>query len=261
MDDQVTEVPAPPDGEAPLPPIVDLLWRRGLGRPRRGPRPGLTLDQVVAAAVEVADAAGLGAVSMQRIAGELGFTTMSLYRYVGSKDDLLVLMYDEACGDAPTVDPAAGWREALADWARGNQAALRRHPWMVELPINGPPVGPKMIGWVESALRALAGTPLDEDAKVGVVMLVSGYVLQAERMASELARAAGGGAPPPWVAVPYPQLLRRTLDPDRHRALGQAVEAGAFDFELTGEEGDTDFEFGLQLTLDGIAALVDRYTV
>lgn len=258
MDEQVTdEPPVAGTQAAALPPIIDLLWRRGAERPRRGPRPGLTLDQVVDAAVDVADKDGLAAVSMQRIAGELGFTTMSLYRYVGSKDDLLILMYDAACGEAPDVDPAAGWREALADWARRNRAVLLRHPWMVELPISGPPMGPGMIGWVESALQALAPTPLEEGEKVGVVMLVSGYVLQAERLVSEIARAAAGGALRPWMAVPYPDLLRQVLGKATHPALLRAVDAGAFD--VAGEGPDDDFEFGLERMLDGVASLVGRH--
>jgi AcrR family transcriptional regulator len=241
-----------------LPPIVDLLWRRGTERPRRGPRPGLTLDQVVDAAVAVADEDGLAAVSMQRIAGDLGFTTMSLYRYVASKDDLLVLMYDAACGEAPTVEPGTPWRPALAEWARRNRSVLEAHPWMVELPISGPPTGPRMLGWVEAGLRALAPTPLDEGEKVAVVLLVSGYVLQSVRLVAELAKAAAGGALPAWLAVPYPDLLRGVLGPDTHPDLLSAVAAGAFDMD---DDPDADFEFGLGRTLDGVAALVDRHAV
>src|SRR6478752_7189470 len=98
--------PAPePTG---LPRAVELAWGLGAGG-TRGPRRGLSLEQVVDAAVEVAEAEGFGAVSMSRVAKQVGYTTMSLYRYVDSKDTLVALMSDRVIGDAPTLDPALGW--------------------------------------------------------------------------------------------------------------------------------------------------------
>ena len=89
------------DTESGLPPAVEQLWGlRGPGRARGGPKPALSLERIVAAAVELADAGGLAALSMSRLAEKLGFTTMSLYRYVASKDDLLVLVLDAALGPA-----------------------------------------------------------------------------------------------------------------------------------------------------------------
>ena len=79
--------------QVPLPPGLDLLWGRR-ERGKRGPRAGLSADAIVAAAVRVADAEGLEAVSMARVAKELGFTTMSLYRHVSGKDELLQMMWD-----------------------------------------------------------------------------------------------------------------------------------------------------------------------
>ena len=91
--------------KSPLPPRLQLLW--GLQeRPRRGPKPGLSLERIVDAAIGLADAGGLAAVSMARVAAELGFTTMSLYRYVPTKDDLLELMVDAASG-LPPADAAS----------------------------------------------------------------------------------------------------------------------------------------------------------
>src|SRR5262245_60943816 len=105
---------------AGLPPGVQLLW--GLREPgRRGPKPSLTLDEIVAAAIEVADAEGLAAVSMARVAKQVGSSTMALYRYVANKDELLLLMSDIGIDDPPVLPDAArgpeGWRKGLELWA------------------------------------------------------------------------------------------------------------------------------------------------
>src|ERR1700761_4683210 len=100
----------------PLPPGLDLLWGRR-ERGRRGPRPGLSADAIVDAAGRVADARGLEAVSMARVAAELGFTTMSLYRYVASKDELLQLMFNaSAFGAESLVIEGDNWRSRLRAW-------------------------------------------------------------------------------------------------------------------------------------------------
>ena len=91
-------------GEQDLPASVAAAW--GVrGRPHKGPKPGLSLERIVAAAVQVADAEGLAAVSMSRVAAELGTAPMSLYRYVTAKDELLALMQDAAYGPWPTGAP------------------------------------------------------------------------------------------------------------------------------------------------------------
>lgn len=108
---------------------LELLW--GLDeRPSRGPKPGLTLDRIVTTAVAVADADGLGALSMRRVATDLGVGTMSLYRYVPGKAELLDLMLDKVAEfDADAhPDPAAGWRPAMEALARGSRQQYQRHP-------------------------------------------------------------------------------------------------------------------------------------
>src|SRR5512146_2779661 len=103
--------------QRPLPPGLDLLWGRR-ERGRRGPRPGLSADAIVGAAVRLADAEGLEAVSMAKVAAELGFTTMSLYRYVASKEELLQLMWNaSAAGAEELVIEGPDWRTRLRGWA------------------------------------------------------------------------------------------------------------------------------------------------
>src|SRR5215469_8552661 len=124
------------DGPGQVPDSVAAAW--GVReRPHKGPRPALSLSRIVDAAVRVADAEGLDAVSMGRVAAELGTATMSLYRHVSAKEELLTLMVDAAWGpvsDGPASDgpaPGEGWRAGLARWAWALRAGARRHPWVV----------------------------------------------------------------------------------------------------------------------------------
>src|SRR3954447_23094142 len=140
-------------------------------RPGRGPKPALNLDRIVEAAVRVAATEGLGAVSMSRVAAELGASTMSLYRYVAAKDELLALMGDAAFGPPPGAADEPSWRAGLSRWAWGHHAVLRRHPWIVRVPISAPPITPNLTAWIEDGLRALGRTPLAEEDKLSVMLL------------------------------------------------------------------------------------------
>ena len=144
-------------------------------RPHKGPKPALSLPRIVDAAVQVADADGLDAVSMGRVARELGAAPMSLYRHVSGKEELLDLMVDAAWGDPPGA-PAAGedWRTGLARWAWALRARARRHPWAVRIPLNGLPVMPHEVAWFENALACLRETALTEARKGSVVLLLAG---------------------------------------------------------------------------------------
>ena len=149
----------------PIPPGIELAWGRRQ-RPTRGPKPGLTLDRIVAAGVKVAMTEGIGALSMTRVATELGVGTMSLYRYVAAKDELLTLMVDSALGTPPPAPPDEDWRAGLTRWAVGIRATYQRHPWALRIPISAPPMAPNNVAWLESALRALSETPLSEQQKL-----------------------------------------------------------------------------------------------
>src|SRR4051812_19713446 len=125
-----------------LPASIAAAW--GLReRPARGPKPGLSLERIVGAAVAVARAEGVEAVSMSRVARELGSSPMSLYRYIGAKHELLALMVDAALGDTPVAPNAgAGWGAGIERWGWPTTAALRRHPWALRVPFSGPPTPP-----------------------------------------------------------------------------------------------------------------------
>lgn len=238
-----------------LPADVALMWRLR-EKPRRGPKPSLTLDDIVAAAIAIADAEGLAAVSMAKVAERLGNSTMALYRHLKSKDDLLVIMSDAAIERPEPMPEGVDWRTGLTFWADGVLTAFRRHPWYSKVPISGPPAGPNNLAWFDSALGALKDTGLPEEAKVGVVMGLITYVQGQIRMAFDL---AAGYAENPDAFQQFGSTLRQVADPRVYPAVARTVEAGVFDevgsFE---EDNEADFDFGLQLYLDGVAAFIAR---
>lgn len=248
------------DADIELPRSLQLLWGRR-EPPRRGPKPGLTLERIVAAAIKVADTDGLGALSMARVAEELGYTTMSIYRYVASKDELIALMKNAATGEPPRADGVVGpWRDELERWAHEAMATYRRHPWYVELPISGAPLSPNDLAWLDWGLAALATTGLAVWEQLAIMTTLTGYVRNAARLSTELARANWDTA----AEADYGRLLARLVDADRLPALHAAIAAGLFD---PGDETpqpnqpadlDADFRFGLRIILDGVRALIDQ---
>jgi AcrR family transcriptional regulator len=239
---------------AELPGSVAAAW--GVReRPHKGPRPALSLAGIVEAAVRVADAEGLDAVSMGRVAAELGAAPMSLYRHLSGKEELLELMTDAAWGDPPAT-PVAGedWRAGLARWAWAMRANARRHYWVVKIALNSLPIMPHQVAWFENALACMAGTGLTEARKGSVIMLLAGYVRNIVATEVEIGAAvvASGLDMSAWMAS-YSGMLRRLADPQRFPALRTFVEAGVFD---VADGPDDEFIFGLDRILDGIAALV-----
>jgi AcrR family transcriptional regulator len=165
------------------PSALDLLWGTP-DRPRRGPRPSLSLERIVAEAISLADAEGLANLSMQRLAERLGCAKMTLYRYVPGKSELVALMVDAALGDPPQTtqngqEPAPGeqpWRAVLRLWATTIFARYRQHPWSIEATAGSRPTGPHEMAWMETALAALAGTGLTGPERLDAVALLNGHV-------------------------------------------------------------------------------------
>ncbi|WP_296151350.1 MULTISPECIES: TetR/AcrR family transcriptional regulator [unclassified Pseudonocardia] len=236
---------------------VELLW--GLrDTPRRGPRPTLTVDEIVRAAVDIADTDGLAAVSMARVAERLGNAPMALYRHVRSKSELLTLMADAAMDTPPPPADGTGWRPALTAWARGIITMFRAHPWAATLPLTGPPVGPRNLAWFDAALAALDDTGLAPALKVGVVMGLITYVQGEIRLTAELAAAFTDN--PEAFGARYGAALARVVDPRTLPALAAVVAAGVFDEAATdfGADVAADFDFGLECFLDGVAVTIER---
>ncbi|HTU86127.1 MAG TPA: TetR/AcrR family transcriptional regulator [Solirubrobacteraceae bacterium] len=235
------------DGEIPA--SLAAAWGRR-ERPSRGPKPSLSLERIVEAGVHVASTEGLPAVSMARVAHELGTATMSLYRYVASKDELLMLMVDAAAGPPPAIDPADGWRAALSRWTWAYHEQLNRHPWVVRVPISGPPTTPNQVAWMEAALWSVRDTDLPEEEKASVLLMMSGYVRNEATLTAELTSAEFLSDE---AMRSYSGLLRTLTDPDRFPALYAVLDAGVFD---RADPPEKEFGFGLERILDGIEVLV-----
>jgi AcrR family transcriptional regulator len=257
--------PSPPS----LPPGLDLLWGRRQ-RGRRGPRPGLSVEAITEAAIRLADAEGLEAVSMARVAQLLGFTTMSLYRYVASKDELLQLMWNgSAQGADQLVLEGRGWRARLRNWALVQREMMDRHPWITQMPMAAPPVAPNSLTFVEHGLEALDGTGLADQDKMRVIGLLSSYSLSEARMAHDAARAAGQAATghataqaadsEPVPAPSFEALLRELVDEEHYPRLYRiAWSPDAPGATSSAETELREFLLGIELILDGVESLIAR---
>jgi AcrR family transcriptional regulator len=226
-------------------------------RPSKGPKPGLSLDRIVQAAISVAVADGFAAVSMNRIAKELGSSAMALYRYVSSKSELVMLMLDAAIGEPPEA-PAdeKGWRPGLERWCWNYLAALRRNPWALRAPITELPNTPNQIAWMEDGLTSLRDTGLAEHEKTSVILLLSGYVRNTEALLYGVYEAiqASGKSPDEMMSA-YSDMMRRLIDPERFPATRAMIDAGVLG---RADPPDDEFAFGLDRILDGIEVLINR---
>ncbi|MFD9410883.1 TetR/AcrR family transcriptional regulator [Streptomyces sp. NPDC059989] len=243
-------------GDTGLPASLEMAW--GLReRPGKGPRPTLTLARIVDAAVHLAATEGMDAVSMGRVAKELGASTMSLYRYVTAKEELYILMSEAGVGTPPPLPSGGegmGWRELVSDWAYAQRTVLQANTWILRIPLNAPPVGPNQLAWMERGLAAFAGTGLEESEKLSAMMLVGGFVRNEATLAADMMDAImKNGVSPDQVVTQYVRTLRLLTAPDSHPAVTRLLESSAF----TGSgEPDFQFRFGLARLLDGLAALI-----
>jgi AcrR family transcriptional regulator len=228
---------------------MDLLWGTQ-ERPSRGPKPLLSLGEIARAGIRIADAEGLGALSMRRIAEELGFTTMSLYRHVPGKTELLAVMIDTAIGDAlPLPESEGNWRARLEHWAYQNWALLRRHPWMLVVDSPDAQTGPHKMVWIEAGLQTIADTGLDGGEMLGIIFSVYVYVHGSAQVFSLWEEQEE----PSWTS-PSP-LMQRVARDDRFPILKAILASGALDNAEEDEPGES-FAFGLQRMLDGIEAFI-----
>jgi AcrR family transcriptional regulator len=222
--------------------------------PRRqgGPDTALSAGRIVAAGVAIADAEGLGAVSMRRVASKLDVATMSLYRHVQDKDDLVLLMLDTVFRDArPPADPPAGWRPRVEIAARLLWDGCRRHPWLASaMSITRPQALAGGLPLSEFLLVALDELGLDHQttftAYITLVNYVRGMALNLEMEAE--AEAVTGVDSEEWLQAQEP-ALRALADGGGFPVFVRYVSR-EYDFDLDGL-----FEFGLGRMLDGLAGL------
>ncbi|MFF8913702.1 TetR/AcrR family transcriptional regulator [Streptomyces sp. NPDC015032] len=241
---------------------LELLWGTG-DRPSRGPRPALTLGRIVTTAVAIADAEGLAALSMRRLSTDLGTGTMSLYRYVPGKAELLDLMLDHVLGelpadapaDAPADGPADGpadWRAALDTMARTYLEQLSRHPWLLKINQARTVLGPSALRGLELALAGIRGMGLTDPELISTIITVNSFVEGIARtrlQATEAVQQTGLSDDAFWDDQrPY---LERAMSSGDYPLMA-ALSEDAFSYD------NDHFAFGLQRLLDGFEVLVER---
>ncbi len=230
---------------------LELLWGEG-ERPTRGPKPALTLDRIVTSAVALADAEGIAAVSMRRLSQELGTGTMSLYRYLPGKAELLDLMLNHV--QAPTDDAdafAGGWRAGVEAYAREALDRYHAHPWLLQVNQARPVLGPSAVGGLEKVLSRIKPMGLRDPELISILILVEGYVSGVARMHTQSVEADAAGLSEAAFWREQGPALGRVMNSGRYPLVaGLSEEAFGPDFD--------HFEFGLQRILDGLDALVEQ---
>lgn len=231
---------------AQLPPGLALSWGVQPVQ-RRGPKPALTVEQIVATGIEFGDSQGFEAISLQKIAAHLGVTTNAMYRYVSSKDELLVLVADTAWGEAPALT-AEGWRDGARGWVYAQVQRFSERPWLLDVPIRGAPVTPNLLHWLEALLQVLDDTGLNQHDNLGCVLLLDGFARNYSSLIRQLDSSDAAPVQSPEVAG---FLLPRL-------AAGKYPMLTAMYTNQEYEDGiDDDLEFGLNRILDGIQVLID----
>ncbi|WP_167490006.1 TetR/AcrR family transcriptional regulator [Nocardia terpenica] len=237
------------------PTTLELLWS-GSPRPKRGPKPSLSLERIVTEAIALADTDGLASLSMQRLAERLGCAKMALYRYVPGKAELTALMLDAAMGPAPTPPEQGGagagaepyWRVALRAWAVAVFEQMRAHPWVHEVAVGVRPLGPYEVGWFEAGLEPLGDSGLSGGERLDALALLSGHA----RSLAQQVRSVGG----------------EDLEDGMTRQLGETLAAHADRYPATiaafaesDAPGDRNnaLHFGIDRILDGLGVLISRH--
>ncbi|MEV3992072.1 TetR/AcrR family transcriptional regulator C-terminal domain-containing protein [Streptomyces sp. NPDC049837] len=225
--------------------------------PRRSAEPELTQARIVRAAIEIADAEGLAALSMRGVAARLGVAAMSPYRYVGSKDELVALMADAAYGEVtgPAV-PEHGWRARMEGAARAMWEVCRRHPWVAQIgPLSRPLVLPNLMAHGERVLGALEGSGLDAKTRFDIHLLIYSYVqgLAVNLEREVQAQATTGLTEDEWMNT-QARSMAEVVGSGRYPALARTLAGfeDGYDLDL-----DALFEFGLGPLLAGIERLVE----
>lgn len=244
---------ARPDGGAAVRRSLQLMWG-GAPEPTRGPKPGLSVATIVRAAIDLADAEGLVALSMRRIAAALGVGAMSLYRYVPGKSELVDLMVDEVYReDIAAAEAVEGdWRNRLEAYGRQEWALYLRHPWMLQIAQGRPMLGPNSMRSTDIALRAVDGIGLTEEEMLATVVTLSSFVAGLAKTTIEAMQAADrtGISDEEWWEI-QGEYVGPAVVAGELPMLTKVGEAGAFNSMFD------NFEFGLQRVLDGLGVLIE----
>jgi AcrR family transcriptional regulator len=231
--------------------VVELLWASNQQVGVRGPKPRTSLAAVVAAGVAIADAEGLAALSIRKVASRLGIGAMSIYTYVPGRSELVELMIDYVYGEHAIPDPALSWRQRVAQWARETWRIYSAHPWLLDYNMARLPIGPHVLDVSESLYSALLTAGFTGAENVAITNLIQWQLLGAARsMISDAdeARHTGVSAEAYWDS--RASFWDTYFDWDRYPTMAAIWEAGGFDDPV-----GWDFERMLDRLLTGIEQL------
>jgi AcrR family transcriptional regulator len=231
--------------------VVELLWAPTQQTPGRGPKPRLSLADVVAAGVAIADEDGLAALSMRKVASRLGVGAMSIYTYVPGRSELIEVMIDRVYGEHQIPDANLAWRERVEQWARETWRIYSAHPWLLDYNMARLPIGPHVLDVSEALYAALADAGFDGAENVAMSNLIQWQLLGAARsMISDAdeARHTGVSAEAYWDS--RASFWGTYFDWNRYPTMAAIWEAGGFD-----DPAGWDFERMLDRLLSGIQQL------
>lgn len=226
------------------------IWMRP-ERPARGPKPAYSRAQITEAAVRIADAEGLEAATMRRIAAEIGAGAMSLYRYVPSRDNLVELMADRLTGEIDVTGmPSGDWRADLTRYADGLRAMWLRHPWIATVQRSLPSFGPNQLLLIERLMGVLdAFVSIDES--LGLMAILTGYVegTVREEISSAKEVRRSGLSESEWMARSH-QYVDRLVKSGEYPIFTKIV----MEARQPHLSRDDQFRYGLERVLDCIGA-------
>ncbi|MFG2330347.1 TetR/AcrR family transcriptional regulator [Streptomyces sp. NPDC048604] len=230
------------------------LWER-LDRPAASPRASLTPQRIAAVAVELADREGFAALTMRRIATELGVAPMAAYRHVSGKEDLWALMVDQVSAELDGPGELSGWRETLRVHAQRTRAMMLRHPWLAQMPAPLFALTPNRMAGAERQLASLDGLGLDEDAMMAVFRTVHAYVHGATQSEAALGQymAENGWESGDDTRRGLAPQMEYLMNTGRYPTYRRYTRAAA-----RKDDAGWLFETGLECVLDGVAGLVER---
>jgi AcrR family transcriptional regulator len=239
---------------------LGLLWRRTLGTPQgtRGPRQRVSVDEVIQAAIAVADEEGLPAFSMRKVADRLGLKLMSIYTYVPGRAELIGLMVDEVAGERKLPPHDGPLRQRLGGVASQLWDEFHRHPWLLQVENSRPWIGPNGSDRYEWQLEALEGAGLTDLEMDQTITLLCDFAAGAARSSILARRTAeqSGISDAEWWAINAP-ILDRVMPPGAYPISGRVGAAAGQEYNAVGDP-ERSFRFGLDRILDGLEHLLDR---
>jgi len=239
---------------------LGLLWRRQLGTPQgsRGPKQRVSVDEVVRAAIEVADAEGLSAFSMRKVADRLGLKLMSIYTYVPGRAELIGLMIDEVTGELGLPPHRGDLRDRLTAVARQVWDEYHRHPWLLEVGEHRPWIGPNGSAKYEWQLAAIEGAGFTDLEMDQAVTLVAGFAASAARASVAAHRAAQqtGISDAEWWEINAP-ILERVMPAGEYPISARVGQAAGQEYNAISDP-ERSFQFGLDRIIDGLQNLLER---